>query len=130
LVQRDTVATPVIGPLFARTVALPLGELLLGGGAASVFAPQPMPKDYVRRAAIRLLLRPAQFIANAQDIAVLKAFVTAQAPRVGARHHDPDPLAISESVRHWRGPVATNDDSSLGRTCSGHLRLSCRRRKA
>jgi len=76
-------STPVIGPLFARTVALPLGELLLGGGAASVFAPRPMPKDYVRRAAIRLLLRPAQFIANAQDIAVLKAFVTAQAPRYG-----------------------------------------------
>jgi pimeloyl-ACP methyl ester carboxylesterase len=35
----------------------------------------------VRRAAIRLLLRPAQFVANAQDVAALKAFVTTQAPR-------------------------------------------------
>jgi pimeloyl-ACP methyl ester carboxylesterase len=35
----------------------------------------------VRRAAIRLLLRPAQFVANAQDIVALKAFVTAQVPR-------------------------------------------------
>src|SRR5258705_5392558 len=34
-------------------------------------------------AAIRLLLRPAQFLANAQDLAALKAFVAAQAPRYG-----------------------------------------------
>src|SRR5215470_17571269 len=76
-------STPVIGPMFARTVALPLAVLLLDRGIASVFAPQPAPADYVRRAAIRLLLRPAEFVANAQDIAALKAFVTAQAPRYG-----------------------------------------------
>jgi pimeloyl-ACP methyl ester carboxylesterase len=76
-------STPVIGPLFARTAALPLSVLLLHGGVASVFAPQPAPADYVRRAAIRLLLRPSTFVANAQDIAMLKEFVTAQAPRYG-----------------------------------------------
>jgi len=76
-------SAPVIGPLFARTMALPLGAMLLAAGAASVFAPQPVPKDYLHRAAIRLLLRPAEFIANAQDIAVLKEFVAAQAPRYG-----------------------------------------------
>ena len=76
-------STPVIGPMFARTVALPLAVLLLDRGVASVFAPQPAPADYVRRAAIRLLLRPAEFVANAQDIAALKGFVTAQAPRYG-----------------------------------------------
>jgi pimeloyl-ACP methyl ester carboxylesterase len=74
-------ATPIIGRLFAHTVAVPLSLLLLDGGVASVFAPQPAPTDYVRRAAIRLLLRPAQFVANAQDITALKAFVTAQVPR-------------------------------------------------
>src|SRR5262249_55837404 len=74
-------STPVIGPLFARTAALPLSVLLLDGGVASVFAPQPAPADYVRRAAIRLLLRPSTFVANAQDIAMLKELVTAQAPR-------------------------------------------------
>ena len=74
-------STPVIGRVFAHTVAVPLSFVLLDGGVASVFAPQPAPADYVRRAAIRLLLRPAQFVANAQDIAALKAFVTAQAPR-------------------------------------------------
>jgi pimeloyl-ACP methyl ester carboxylesterase len=76
-------STPVIGPIFAHTVALPLAVLLLDRGVASVFAPQPAPAEYVRRAAIRLLLRPAQFVANAQDIAALKAFVTAQSPRYG-----------------------------------------------
>jgi pimeloyl-ACP methyl ester carboxylesterase len=74
-------STPVVGRLFAHTVALPLSFLLLGGGVASVFSPQSAPEDYVRRAAIRLLLRPAQFVANAQDLAALKAFVTAQVPR-------------------------------------------------
>lgn len=74
-------STPVIGRLFAHTVAVPLSFLMLDGGVASVFAPQPAPADYVRRAAIRLLLRPATFVANAQDIAALKAFVTQQVPR-------------------------------------------------
>jgi pimeloyl-ACP methyl ester carboxylesterase len=73
-------STPVVGPLFARTVALPLGAWLIEDGAVSVFAPQPVPQDYVRRAAVRLLLRPSEFIANAQDVAALKSFVAAQVP--------------------------------------------------
>jgi pimeloyl-ACP methyl ester carboxylesterase len=75
--------TPVAGFVFAHALALPAGELLLESGAREVFAPQPMPPDYLRRAGIRLLLRPAEFIANAQDVAILKAFVTAQVPRYG-----------------------------------------------
>jgi pimeloyl-ACP methyl ester carboxylesterase len=39
-----------------------------------------MPADYLARAGIRLLLRPAEFTANAQDVAALRAFVTAEAP--------------------------------------------------
>jgi pimeloyl-ACP methyl ester carboxylesterase len=76
-------SAPVLGPIFAHTIAVPLALLLLNRGVASVFEPQPAPADYVRRAAIRLLLRPAQFVANAQDIAALKPFVTAQARRYG-----------------------------------------------
>jgi pimeloyl-ACP methyl ester carboxylesterase len=75
--------TPVAGFVFAHALALPAGELLLESGAQEVFAPQAMPPDYLRRAGISLLLRPAEFIANAQDVAILKAFVTAQAPRYG-----------------------------------------------
>jgi pimeloyl-ACP methyl ester carboxylesterase len=74
-------ATPVIGPLFAHTLALPAGLLMIRSGIAGVFAPQRPPPDYARRTAIRLLLRPAELIANAQDVAALKDFVTAQVPR-------------------------------------------------
>jgi len=74
---------PLVGFVFARAAALPVGELVLESGARGVFAPQPMPPDYLRQAGIRLLLRPAQFTANCQDVGALKGFVTAQAPRYG-----------------------------------------------
>jgi pimeloyl-ACP methyl ester carboxylesterase len=73
-------AMPVVGTAFARAAALPLGEVLLEMGARKVFLPQAMPADYLDRAGIRLLLRPAEFAANAQDVAALKAFVTHEAP--------------------------------------------------
>jgi pimeloyl-ACP methyl ester carboxylesterase len=74
-------ATPVIGPLFARTVVLPVAFPFLQTAARTVFAPQPMPQDYVRRSALALLLRPAAFVANARDVAQLKESVTRQSPR-------------------------------------------------
>jgi len=73
-----------VGPLFAPTIALPLGELLIGPGVDAVFAPQEPPADYRERAAVELVLRPAELIANAEDLNGLKAFVTAQAPNYGA----------------------------------------------
>lgn len=74
-------AAPVIGPLFAWTVALPLGELLIGAGVQSVFAPQSPPADYLDAAAAELILRPSELIANAEDLVGLKSFVTAQTPK-------------------------------------------------
>jgi pimeloyl-ACP methyl ester carboxylesterase len=73
--------TPVVGWLFAHTLAMPLGQLLLERGATSVFVPQNAPPGYVRDASIGLLLRPAEFLANAEDVAVLKSYVTRAAPR-------------------------------------------------
>src|SRR5262252_7195223 len=74
-------AAPALGPLFARTLVVPLGLMLFAPGVESAFAPQSAPTDYARLAASQLLLRPDEFIANAQDLAALKAFVTAQVPR-------------------------------------------------
>jgi pimeloyl-ACP methyl ester carboxylesterase len=69
-----TLATlPVIGPLFAYTLPMPLGLLLAGSAADSVFDPQQPPPGYVARSASWLVLRPQAFIANARDIADLKA---------------------------------------------------------
>jgi pimeloyl-ACP methyl ester carboxylesterase len=40
-----------------------------------------VPADYVERAAIRLVLRPQAFIANAQDIVGLKGYLATQSRR-------------------------------------------------
>jgi pimeloyl-ACP methyl ester carboxylesterase len=77
------VATPVIGPLLAYTITLPLGYFLTEPGARNVFLPQIMPKNFVENTATLLLLRPREFLANAQDLVTLKAAVAEQAPRYG-----------------------------------------------
>jgi pimeloyl-ACP methyl ester carboxylesterase len=77
------VTTPVIGPLLAYTITLPLGYFLTEPGARSVFLPQIMPKDYVEITAAKLLLRPREFLANAWDLVTLKEAVREQAPFYG-----------------------------------------------
>jgi len=72
---------PYIGPLFVRTCVYPLGLLLAASASRSVFEPQAVPQDYMRRAAILLVLRPKTFYSNARDLALLKSFITAQVPR-------------------------------------------------
>ena len=77
------VTTPFVGPLIARTLILPFGYLMMPFGVDAVFAPQSPPPDYAARTGLRMILRPSEFIANAQDIVGLHAFVTAQSPRYG-----------------------------------------------
>jgi pimeloyl-ACP methyl ester carboxylesterase len=79
----DVVTTPVIGPLLAYTITLPLGYFLTGPGARNAFLPQIMPKNFVSDTATPLLLRPREFLANARDLVTLKAAVREQAPRYG-----------------------------------------------
>ncbi len=80
----DVVALPVIGALIARTLILPAGYFMLKPGVAAVFRPDTPPPDYGARTALAMLLRPREFMANAQDLSGLKEFVRAQAPRYGA----------------------------------------------
>ncbi len=75
------ISTPVIGPLLAHTITLPLGILLAEAGARSVFLPQMMPDGFIQNSATPLLLRPREFIANAHDLVALKEAVREQAPR-------------------------------------------------
>jgi pimeloyl-ACP methyl ester carboxylesterase len=77
----NAVTTPVIGPLLAYTVTLPLGLLIAESGARNVFLPQIMPDGFVKKTATLLLLRPREFLANAYDLVTLKAAVAEQAPR-------------------------------------------------
>jgi pimeloyl-ACP methyl ester carboxylesterase len=75
------VTTPVIGPLLAHAITLPLGLFLTDSGVRGVFAPQPMPDGFVKDTATRLLLRPREFVANATDLVTLRAAMAEQAPR-------------------------------------------------
>jgi pimeloyl-ACP methyl ester carboxylesterase len=79
----ELVTKPVIGPLLAYTVTLPLGYFLLAPGARAVFLPQVMPDGYVTDTATPLLLRPREFLANARDLVRLKQAVKEQVPRYG-----------------------------------------------
>src|SRR5262249_6215805 len=63
--------TRLAGPFFTWTLAMPVGTLVTGLMVKSVFAPQQPPADYVNRAAIPLVLRPGNFLANARDVAGL-----------------------------------------------------------
>jgi pimeloyl-ACP methyl ester carboxylesterase len=75
------VTLPVIGPLLAYTITLPLGTFVAESGARGVFLPQTMPDGYIENTATSLLLRPREFLANARDLVTLKAAVAEQAPR-------------------------------------------------
>ncbi|HEV3446560.1 MAG TPA: alpha/beta hydrolase [Gemmataceae bacterium] len=75
------VTTPMVGPLLAYTITLPLGFLLANSGARNAFLPQTMPENFVSDSTTPLLLRPREFLANARDLVTLKAAVREQAPR-------------------------------------------------
>ena len=73
-------ATP-FGWLFAHTLALPLGALLMAPGVRGAFWPQRPPGGYLKRSAAWLVLRPRSLLANWADVADLNAFLTGQIDR-------------------------------------------------
>ena len=77
-------ATPIFGWIYARTLALPLGLLFIGIGMTSAFLPQLPPRNYLKRSAALLLLRPSTFLANARDMADLKNNLAPQVARYPA----------------------------------------------
>jgi pimeloyl-ACP methyl ester carboxylesterase len=74
-------AAPWLGWWFRWLVVFPAGLATMAAGVRSVFAPNPPPAHYIEATKLALVLRPAHFLANAQDVADLKAFVQALAPR-------------------------------------------------
>lgn len=62
---------PIIGRLFANTLALPAGLSRLGGGVACVFAPNKPTPNYLRDTRASLVLRPGHFRQNAIQVAQL-----------------------------------------------------------
>ncbi len=74
------VTTPVVGTAFVNLLTLPMGLLLMPAGVAEVFNPQPAPPDFIARSGVELVLRPSEFVANAEDVSGLLSFVTEQSP--------------------------------------------------
>jgi pimeloyl-ACP methyl ester carboxylesterase len=67
---------PVIGWIFSHLLPVPGAALTMQSGVNGVFAPQKPPPNYVETTALPLLLRPVNFMANAEDVAGLHAHVT------------------------------------------------------
>jgi pimeloyl-ACP methyl ester carboxylesterase len=76
----ELASVPLLGPLLAYTITLPVGLFLVDSGTRYVFSPQPMPEDYVDQTAVRMVLRPRVFLNNASDLNGLKPEVARQAP--------------------------------------------------
>lgn len=74
-------AAPVVGWVFANTLAVPAGLSLIDTAVTAVFAPNPAPATYRADTAADLVLRPTAFRANATDVARLKPYVERIAPR-------------------------------------------------
>jgi pimeloyl-ACP methyl ester carboxylesterase len=74
---------PIFGWLFSHIIAVPGASLFLDAGLDEVFQPQIKSKTYADETALKLLLRPANFMANAQDVAGLLAHVTSRAGSYG-----------------------------------------------
>lgn len=64
-------STPCAGWLFTRLVALPAAEQIFKRSVIEVFAPDPVPHDYIERTATRLGFRPETFRNNSRDVAGL-----------------------------------------------------------
>lgn len=74
---------PVLGWLFTRTMVVPVGEALLARTLACVFDPDSIPHDYERQTGLKLILRPAEFHANARDVAHLRGHLAQLSNRYG-----------------------------------------------
>lgn len=77
----DVGNTPLIGWLFSNLIAAPGGSLIYPKAVKNVFAPNKMPNDYKETSGTRLVLRPKNFLENAQDVARVHAHVEAFYPR-------------------------------------------------
>lgn len=70
--------TPVLGPCFVHTVALPIAWAALDHAVTLAFEPNRPPPDYIDQASILLGLRTSAITASVQDLAQMDAFPTPQ----------------------------------------------------
>ncbi len=83
----DLAGIPVLGELFARTLAYPFGVLALDSAVRTVFSPNRVPDDYIDTTGVQLSLRPLAFRANAEDLSRLSDFLDIQSRRYADIKH-------------------------------------------
>ena len=64
-------AIPLIGDVMRYTISAVSARLLIARTVKAMFAPQPVPPDFLLRLAREMLVRPAQIRANAEDAAFM-----------------------------------------------------------
>ncbi len=74
---------PVVDLLFSNTLPVAGFALTAQAGIASVFAPQAAPAGYIEATHLPLMLRPANFRANAQDLTGLYGHIVEWSKRYG-----------------------------------------------
>jgi pimeloyl-ACP methyl ester carboxylesterase len=79
----DLAGLPVLGDLFAWTLTYPAGRLMIDAAIEEVFDPNAVTYEYRARTGIELSLRPATFLANAEDVRRLSDFLAGQSQRCG-----------------------------------------------
>ncbi len=77
----EQAARPILGLPFVWQYVEPGGRLGLDAAIAGVFAPEPVPKNYVQLTGVTLSLRPGSFRHNALDLTRLSEFLIDQARR-------------------------------------------------
>jgi pimeloyl-ACP methyl ester carboxylesterase len=77
----DLAGVPALGNLFAQTLVYPFGRLSLETAVGNVFAPNPVPEEYIEQTGVHLSLRPETFLANAEDVRMLSNYLAVQSRR-------------------------------------------------
>ena len=72
---------PVTGRLFAELLAVPIGLMLIPCALRKIFRPASPPEEFREKVGAAMVLRPASFVANCQDIADLYSNVLAMEQR-------------------------------------------------
>lgn len=75
---------PVIGPLFTRTVFLPVARATATNALAYIYNPEPVPELLASDIGLALSLRPAAYSTSAADVARLSEFLQTQRERYAA----------------------------------------------
>lgn len=73
----EAASTPVAGALFSALIVPPIGLVAIDRATKGVFAPNPVPSDYLERAHALRALRPVAFRHNAREVAALSDWAKA-----------------------------------------------------